>query len=185
MTLNFSSKIQKSTRRIRHARARLHHESRNRPTLAERRLAELRPVLERLWRQMLAAGRPLVDEEVPADLLSDIEQQIGSLRRAERLCGAQFDVNELATAGKARKEDLLVYFGLNLFNGRTRYSTLVPELQRDIKVLFGNATSAFEAARAVLFSVGKTEVIEQASAEQLRQGVGIYSRTTHCKLTAP
>ena len=95
-------------------------------------------------------------------MLSEIEQLIGSLRRAERLCGTQFDLNELATVGKARKEDLLVYFGLNLFNGRTRYSTLVPELQRDVKVLFGNATSAFEAARALLFSVGKTEVIEQA-----------------------
>jgi DNA phosphorothioation-associated putative methyltransferase len=144
----------------------------DRPTLAERRLAELRPVLERLWHQMLAAGRPLVDEEVPADLSSDIERQIGSLRRAERLCGTQFDVNDLVTARNARKEDLLVYFGLNLFNGRTRYSTLVPELQRDIKVLFGNATSAFQAARAVLFSAGKTEVIEQACRRAAAAGCG-------------
>jgi DNA phosphorothioation-associated putative methyltransferase len=158
----------------------------DRATLAERRLAALRPVLERLWRQMLSAGRPLVDEEVPADLLSDIEQQIGSLRRAERLCGTQFDVNELATAGNARKGDLLVYFGLNLFNGRTRYSSLVPELQRDIKVLFGNATSAFEAARAVLFSVGKTEVIEQACRRAAAAGCGHlfadHSLQTHSSL---
>jgi DNA phosphorothioation-associated putative methyltransferase len=144
----------------------------DRPTLAERRLEALRPVLERLWRQMLGTGRPLADEEVPPDLLSDIEQQIGSLRRAERLCSTQFDVNELTAAGNARKEDLLVYFGLNLFNGRTRYSTLVPELQRDIKVLFGNASSAFEAARALLFSVGKTEVIEEACRRAVSAGYG-------------
>jgi DNA phosphorothioation-associated putative methyltransferase len=158
----------------------------DRPTLAERRLVALRPVLERLWRQMLGAGRPLVDEEVPADLLSDIEQQIGSLRRAERLCGTQFDVSELAAAGNARKEDLLVYFGLNLFNGRTRYSTLVPELQRDIKVLFGNATSAFEAARVLLFSIGKPEVIEQACRRAAATGCGHlfedHSLQTHSSL---
>ena len=121
---------------------------------------------------MLETGRPLVDEELPPDLLSEIEQQIGSLRRAERLCSTQFDVNDLAAAGNARKEDLLVYFGLNLFNGRTRYSTLVPELQRDIKVLFGNATRAFEAARGLLFSVGKTEVIDEACRQAASAGYG-------------
>ena len=154
----------------------------DRPTLADRRLAELRPVLERLWRQMLAAGRPLVDEEVPADLLSDVERQIGSLRRAERLCGAQIDVNELATAGNARKEDLLVDFGLNLFNGRTRYSTLVPELQRDIKVLFGNATSAFEARRELLFSVDRTDVIEKACRAAASGGLGYLSEAHSLQL---
>jgi DNA phosphorothioation-associated putative methyltransferase len=144
----------------------------DRPTLAERRLEALRPLLGRLWQEMLIAGRPLVDEEVMPDLLSELEQQIGSLRRAERLCGTQFDVQALAAAGNARKEDLLVYFGLNLFNGRTRYSTLVPELQRDIKVLFGNATSAFDAARNLLFSVGKTEVVDEACRRATVAGCG-------------
>jgi DNA phosphorothioation-associated putative methyltransferase len=88
------------------------------------------------------------------------------------LCSTQFDVQAFTAAGNARKEDLLVYFGLNLFNGRTRYSTLVPELQRDIKVLFGNATSAFEAARSLLFSVGKTEVIDEACRRATQAGCG-------------
>lgn len=145
----------------------------DRPTLAQRRLEALRPVLERLWRQMLGSGRSLVEEELPPALLSEIETQIGSLRRAERLCCAQFDVTELNAAGISRKEDLLVYFALNLFNGRTRYSALVPELQRDIKIFFGNATSAFEAARALLFSVGKTEVIEKACQRAALGGYGL------------
>lgn len=121
---------------------------------------------------MLAMGRPLVEEEVTAGLLSEIEQQVGSLRRAERLCGSQFDVQELAAAGGARKEDLLVYFGLNLFNGRTKYSMLIPEIQRDIKVLFGNATAAFEAARSLLFSVGRTEIIDEACRKATAAGLG-------------
>ena len=49
---------------------------------------------------------------------------------------------------------------------------MVPELQRDIKVLFGNATTAFDAARNLLFSVGKTEVIDEACRRATQTGLG-------------
>jgi DNA phosphorothioation-associated putative methyltransferase len=144
----------------------------DRPTLAQRRIEALRPLLTRLWEQILAAGRVLVEEEVAPDLLAEIQSQIGSLRRAERLANSCFDVQELKAAANARRQDLLVYFGLNLFNGRTRYSMLPPELQRDIKVFFGNATSVFEAGRALLFSVGKPEVINSMCRQAAAAGLG-------------
>jgi hypothetical protein len=89
----------------------------------------------------------------------------------------------LKSAANARREDLLVYFGLNLFNGRTRYSKLPPELQRDIKVFFENATSAFEAARKLLFSVGSPEVVEQACRQAAKVGLGHLNEGL-CHLTA-
>lgn len=144
----------------------------DRPNLAERRLEALRPILERLWQQMREFGRPLVEEEVAPDLLSEIKDQIGSLRRAERLGSSPENVQKLVASGNARREDLLVYFGLNLFNGRTRYSMLAPELQRDIKAFLGNAKSAFEAGRALLFSVGKPEVIDNACQKASASGLG-------------
>ena len=144
----------------------------NRPNLAERRLEALRPILERLWQQMLELGRPLVEGEVAPDLLLEIKNQIGSLRRAERLGSSPENVQKLVASGNARREDLLVYFGLNLFNGRTRYSMLAPELQRDIKAFLGNAKSAFEAGRALLFSVGKPEVIDNACRQACASGLG-------------
>jgi hypothetical protein len=49
---------------------------------------------------------------------------------------------------------------------------LPPELQRDIKVFFGNATSGFEAGRALLFSVGKPEVIDNACRQAAAAGLG-------------
>ena len=116
--------------------------------------------------------RALVEEEVAPDLLSEIQSQVGSLRRAERLANSCFDVQELKAAANARREDLLVYFGLNLFNGRTRYSTLPAELQRDIKAFFGDATSVFEAGRTLLFSVGKPEVIEETCHQAAAAGLG-------------
>ena len=105
-------------------------------------------------------------------LSSEIQSQVGSLRRAERLANSCFDVQELKAAASARREDLLVYFGLNLFNGRTKYSRLPPELQRDIKVFFANATSVFEAGRALLFSVGKPEVIDDTCRQAAAAGLG-------------
>ena len=144
----------------------------DRPTLAQRRIEALRPLLMRLWQQILTAGRALVEEEVASDLLSEIQTQVGSLRRAERLANSCFDAQALKAAANARREDLLVYFGLNLFNGRTRYSRLPAELQRDIKVFFDNATGAFNAARTLLFSVGKPEVIDEACRQAAAAGLG-------------
>mgnify|MGYP002402196323 CR=1 FL=1 len=144
----------------------------HRPTLADRRLEALRPILERLWQKTLELGRPLVEEELAPDLLLEIKTQIGSLRRAERLGSSPENVQKLAASGAARREDLLVYFGLNLFNGRTRYSTLAPELQRDIKALLGNAKGASETGRALLFSVGNPEIIDSACQKASAGGMG-------------
>jgi hypothetical protein len=60
----------------------------DRQSLAERRLEALRPILERLWHRMLELGRSVVEEEVAPDLLLEIKNKIGSLRRAERLGGS-------------------------------------------------------------------------------------------------
>jgi DNA phosphorothioation-associated putative methyltransferase len=144
----------------------------DRPTLAQRRLEVLRPIVERLWQRILELGRPAVEEEVAPDLLVAIQNQIGSLRRAERLGNSPENIQKLVASGNARREDLLVYFGLNLFNGRTRYSMLAPEIQRDIKALLGNAKSAFETAKASLFSVGKPEVIDNACQKASASGLG-------------
>ena len=144
-----------------------------RPDLEERRMDTIRPTVNRLWQQMLSWGRPLAEEEVPIDLMIEIKEKVGSLRRAERLGSSPENAEMLAAAATARREDLLVYFGLNSFNGRTRYSTLAPELQRDIKAFLGNATAANEAGKALLFSVGKPEIIDRASQLARQSGLGL------------
>jgi DNA phosphorothioation-associated putative methyltransferase len=147
----------------------------DRPTLAERRLETLRPILDRLWDRILDVGRSVVEEELALDLLLEIKNKIGSIRRAERLGSSPEYLQKLVAAAAARREDLLVYFGLNLFNGRTRYSTLAPELQRDIKVFLGNAKGASEAGRALLFSVGKPEIIDKACQKANAAGLGFLA----------
>jgi DNA phosphorothioation-associated putative methyltransferase len=81
-------------------------------------------------------------------------------------------MQKLVASAATRREDLLVYFGLNLFNRRTRYSILAPEVQRDIKAFLGNAKSAYDAGRALLFSVGKPEIIDRACQDASTSGLG-------------
>ena len=73
-------------------------------------------------------------EEVAPDLLLEIKNKTCCLT-----CKSFHDMHRLVAAATARREDLSVYFGLNLFSGRTRYSMLAPEVQRDIKAFLGNA----------------------------------------------
>jgi DNA phosphorothioation-associated putative methyltransferase len=79
-------------------------------------------------------------------------------------------------ARKARIDDLLVYFGLNLFGRRKPYAHMPKSLQRDVKEFFGNYKNAVEEARALLFSVGSVEKIHAACIQANKQGLGYLDR---------
>jgi DNA phosphorothioation-associated putative methyltransferase len=145
---------------------------RDRPTAAERRIEVLRPVLEALWKRMLELGRRVDESELDAELAEDINRRIGSLRRADRLARSLFEFGDLEAAKQARRDDILVYFALNLFSGGRRYSELPPELQRDVKAFFGSHRSAQDAARELLFSLGQPQVIDAACRHAREQGLG-------------
>jgi DNA phosphorothioation-associated putative methyltransferase len=138
----------------------------------QRRAELLRPLLEPLWTRTLELARRPEPDELDATLLEAIRREAGGLTRAERLCRELFDPAALAAAARTRREDLLVYFALNLFHGRTRYRALPLELQRDVRAVFGSHTRAVEEARAVLFSAGKPETIVAASAQAHDAGLG-------------
>ncbi len=108
------------------------------------------------------------------------------VRRANRALPGLFEPRALDWAAKARRDDRPVYFALNLFEGRQRYQTLPPELQRDIKALFGSYTEAQEAATSLLFSTGDPVVIQAACEEaydaELGWLDGSHSLTLHQSL---
>jgi DNA phosphorothioation-associated putative methyltransferase len=145
---------------------------RERPSADERDLEALRPLLEGLWRRMLELGRAANPSELDPDLATALRRSARGLRRAERLCGMLFAPQALERAASARKDDLRVYFALNLFDGRTRYTALPPELQRDVRAFFGSHTQAIEEARALLFSVGEPAVIKAACEAAYDAGLG-------------
>ncbi|WP_158537338.1 DNA phosphorothioation-associated putative methyltransferase [Humitalea rosea] len=140
-----------------------------RPELVERIGAEL----QMLWAAIVDRGRVLDTEEVPSALRERLRAANVSIGRATDLCLSD-SVNRdgLAAAATARKEDLLIHLALTLFPGAPRYTTLARSIQRDLRVFFGSHATGMQEANALLFSVGKPEVVRQAVSAAVEAGLG-------------
>ena len=111
------------------------------------------------WGASLDLGR------IPANSEFEFSEQIrkiaGSHKQAhERLCN-YFDQGEYSAVNR-RRDDLLVYFSLGLFDKRRPYSQMPEGLKRDIKAFFTSHKLAIDEATELLFSVGNPEVIYKA-----------------------
>ena len=106
-------------------------------------------------------GRLPANEEF--ERASELQEHIGSVKKALRILNANADISDLEVAANERKDDLLVYFALGLFERRAKYYEMPESLQRDIKVFFGNYQQAQIEARELLFSIASPEVIEEAA----------------------
>ena len=85
----------------------------------------------------------------------------GTIRQAFRiLCRATGRSDWSAEAARAR-DNLLVYLALSAFAGRPRMGILPPDIQRDIKELFGSYRAASAEADRLLFSLRSDEALTQ------------------------
>ena len=143
------------------------------PTTAEREQALYdthRVVLEQLWETWLELGRKPERSEVAQP--TEIDHAFGSLTKALRFLEQFHGTEAVAAAFRSRKEDLLVFFALQQFEQRQRYTALSEELRRDIKTFFGTYQNAQEEARQLLFSAGNRELIRQLCREAAGNGLG-------------
>lgn len=117
-------------------------------------------LFESFWQRILELGRiPANDEFAQSAELIAIT---GTHRKAMSLIEQVYDLDDLEKAKAERKQDLLVYLALNLFGKRKPYTHYPPELQRDLKALFGHYKEAQEQAYALLFSIADHQAIENA-----------------------
>ena len=135
-------------------------------------LEVLGPDLELLWSLVLERGRMLTRDELAPDLTRRLEVGAGSLKRAFSVASAAFDPGALERARAWRRDDLLVAFALNMFNGRTRYGALPDGLQHDVKALFGGYANATEEARKLLFSLGRPGALADNCYSASKAGTG-------------
>jgi len=118
------------------------------------------PLFEAFWKCCLDLGRlPAEDEFTDYKQINEIA---GSPKKAIRLVGKWYNLDELEHAAAMRKEDLLVYFALSLFQKHKSYAQQPEGLKRDIKAFFGNYNVALTQAKELLFSIANTDFIEQA-----------------------
>ncbi|WP_415892552.1 DNA phosphorothioation-associated putative methyltransferase [Neptuniibacter sp. PT8_73] len=116
------------------------------------------------WAVCLLLGRlPAIDEY---SCLSQVNTLFGSGKRLfnhlikDTQLRAEFDL-----AVEYRKEDLILYFALAMFQGRKAYSQLTATIKRDVKAFFGAFREAQFIAQEALFSVSDVELIESTSIE--------------------
>ena len=126
-------------------------------------LADHKELFESFWQRALELGRiPAPDELSVSEAL---QQLVGSPQKVFRLLREEYDTREFEQAEQERREDLLVYFALQLFNKKRVYKHMPEKLKRDIKAFFGDYKTVLSEARELLFSLAEPEQIYQACVE--------------------
>jgi DNA phosphorothioation-associated putative methyltransferase len=123
--------------------------------------------LDRIVELALELGRWPFADELDDDVGVRIKAAAVGYPTVLKLAQSQADDTAMVLAAEARREDLSVYFALNLFNRRIAYRTLPLQLQRDVKTLFGDHAAGLEAGRKLLFSladVGRLDAAAEVSA---------------------
>lgn len=109
------------------------------------------------WNTCLELGRvPANDEFEQSD---EVRALIGSHKKVFSLLQEMFDTKEFEKAEKRRKEDLLLYFAMGLFEKRKPYTQQPEPLKRDIKALFEDYKTALNLAAELLFAIADTDLI--------------------------
>jgi DNA phosphorothioation-associated putative methyltransferase len=138
-------------------------------------------LLESFWLSCLAYGRvPANDEFNKSD---EIKEIMGSNKKALKLVTDWFGQEELGLAENMRREDLLIYFALGMFEGRKSYTHLADDLKRDIKAFFDTHKVALHQAKELLFDIANIERVtsecikakELLSASKFTLGIRIFS----------
>jgi DNA phosphorothioation-associated putative methyltransferase len=107
------------------------------------------------------ARRGRLPEPTEADL-TRIEEVFGSVRRAFGVVQRVTGTEQWEQIRDDRTQDCLVYLALSKFGRRPKLSELPVDIQFDIKAFFGSYTAGCEQADALLFSAGKSPVIDDA-----------------------
>ncbi|QBL10513.1 DNA phosphorothioation-associated putative methyltransferase [Rheinheimera sp. D18] len=123
-------------------------------------------LLESFWRRCLDLGRMPAEDELQN--LKQVAQAVGSAKKALKLVCNWYNKEELEQAAAMRKEDLLVYFALAMFEKRKPYAQQPESLKRDIKTFFDTYKIAQHQAAELLFQIADSELIEALCLEAIK-----------------
>ncbi|SFP81403.1 DNA phosphorothioation-associated putative methyltransferase [Enterovibrio norvegicus] len=117
-------------------------------------------LFEAFWMTCLVLGRiPANDEFEQSETVREL---IGSHKKTHKLLCEIYDEADFEAAELARREDLLLYFAMTLFEKRKPYTQQPEALKRDIKAFFDDYKSALTLAQDALYQIANPEKINQA-----------------------
>lgn len=112
------------------------------------------------WETTLELGRIPANNEF--EFSDQIRRICGSHNKAHQTLLNHFGKEIFQESNDKRREDLIVYFALSMFEKRKPQSKMPESIKRDIKAFFASYKDALEEAREVLFSVGNPIIINEA-----------------------
>ena len=131
------------------------------PTDAEKLrivFAQNEELFKAFWLKCLVLGRcPANDEFSNSD---DVRKLVGSHKKAFKLALDFYSEEEFKTAELMKKEDLLLYFSMSLFDKHKPYTKQPEEVKRDVKAFFGDYKTAKSLATELLFEIADVDKIE-------------------------
>jgi DNA phosphorothioation-associated putative methyltransferase len=133
--------------------------------------ARHQPLLDRFWATVLELGRlPFADELDHAD---ELLIAAGSVRRAFAALPFTDKERDIARVAAIRKDDLLVYLALNIFDRRASFGSIPTAVQRDVKAFFGSYKSALDHGHTALFEAGNVEHTRAAAVAANDANLGV------------
>jgi DNA phosphorothioation-associated putative methyltransferase len=143
------------------------------PTQSVDRLEKALPTLESLSSEIIELGRPIHTEEMPPELSEALQAERIAFKTAQHYCLEHLcPRKELDEIASQRKEDLILYFAMELFSQHKPYRKLPRRLQQDLKHFWGNYANAQIEAHQLLFSTGDKDKIQEAAQDAANDGLG-------------
>jgi DNA phosphorothioation-associated putative methyltransferase len=137
------------------------------------RLEKALPILENLSSEIIELGRPIHSDEMPPELSQALQAEHVAFKTAQHYCLENIcPRGELEEVAIQRKEDLILYFAIELFSQHKPYRQLPRRLQQDLKHFWGNYANVQIEARQLLFSIGDKEKIQEAAEDAADDGLG-------------
>lgn len=133
----------------------------------------IEPILEGLRPLCYSLGRLPEFEEAPQSVLLAAEDaRVSWARLVEALRVDLVSDEAFNTAGRARREDLLVHLALQQFPGSPKYRSLPKSLQFDIKAFFRSHSAAQNEGRQLLFATGDRSGVRADAETAVATGLG-------------
>lgn len=110
------------------------------------------------WGTLLDLGRPPANEEF--EYTDQLRRVAKSNKQAFEAALRYYGEETYQQAQSLRRDDLLLYFALGLFEKRQAYTNMPNGLKRDVKAFFDNYKTAIKVSTIALYSVGNPALIE-------------------------
>ncbi len=134
-------------------------------SVPSKRFEDYKHLLSPLIDFMSDRGRLPIKGEITQEL--ELLAEFGNFKRAFQIILQATNVQEWEAISQKRRQDLLVYFALSKFSRRPKVADLKPQIQEDIKALFGSYKQAILSADEMLFSIGNLDIIAQCCQNSL------------------